>query len=218
MATPDIPNVFVPGTKAEAGKVNANFESVQAFLANEVIHKDGSVALEQPLGLPAEDPTSDNQAARKAYVDSRTGVLAKRVKADGGTFYSGEAATDIGLSMPAFQMPTLTDGRALRICLTWPFSELLNSPDEGNQTGELWFRVNDGASPFLAKQRVGIDTTGFTPDTNTGGVFEYVLFDNVKIAAGTEVTIDVMAKLSGTGEFRLQSSEDYPIQFYAHIV
>lgn len=69
MATAAVTYSFVDSTPAEAAEVNEDFQDLVDFLNGSVVHKDGSVTMTGALVLPASDPVSDNQAARKAYVD-----------------------------------------------------------------------------------------------------------------------------------------------------
>jgi len=69
MATASVTYVFANGTNADGTQVNANFTSILNFLNTEVIQRDASVAFTSIPTLPAVDPTLDNQAVRKRYVD-----------------------------------------------------------------------------------------------------------------------------------------------------
>lgn len=62
---------FVADTNIAPNQVNANFDDIVAFVNNNLIHKDGTRAMEAHLSLLAADPTTDNQAARKIYVDNK---------------------------------------------------------------------------------------------------------------------------------------------------
>lgn len=72
MATASVTYVFSNGTNADGTQVNSNFSSVLQFLNSEVVHRDASIAFTQIPILPGVDPSSDNQAARKLYVDRYT--------------------------------------------------------------------------------------------------------------------------------------------------
>jgi microcystin-dependent protein len=73
MATAAVTYTFANGTNADGTQVNANFTSVVNFLNTDVIQKDGSIAFTSvPSIATATDPTTDNQLARKAYVDNYT--------------------------------------------------------------------------------------------------------------------------------------------------
>jgi len=70
MATAAVTYTFANGTNADGVQVNSNFTSVVNFLNTETIHRDASIAFTAIPSLPASDPTTDNQAVRKAYVDN----------------------------------------------------------------------------------------------------------------------------------------------------
>lgn len=70
MATAAVTYTFINGTNADGTQVNSNFSSVVNFLNSEVVQRDASVAFTTIPTLPAVDPTSDNHAVRKAYVDN----------------------------------------------------------------------------------------------------------------------------------------------------
>ena len=80
-----IPNTIANAQAGDASKVEANFAAISAYVNGSTVNPDGSVAMTGPLTLPASDPVSDNQAARKVYVDLSTpaGVL---------TMFAGAAA------------------------------------------------------------------------------------------------------------------------------
>lgn len=69
---------FTNNTPADAAEVNTNFTDLVDFLNNDVVLKDGSVAMTAILTLPGSDPTSSNQATRKAYVDAADTLLRQR--------------------------------------------------------------------------------------------------------------------------------------------
>lgn len=67
---------IVNDTPADAVDVQYNFQALQTFINANLINADGSVSMTGQLTLVGT-PTTDNQAASKAYVDSRipTGVM-----------------------------------------------------------------------------------------------------------------------------------------------
>lgn len=71
MATPAVTYTFASNTLVKASEANTNFQDLVDFLTSEVIQKDGSVAFSAHASGPAVDPATDNQYARKAYVDNR---------------------------------------------------------------------------------------------------------------------------------------------------
>jgi microcystin-dependent protein len=64
--------VFANGTNADGTQVNSNFNNVVNFLNTETVQRDASIAFTAIPTAPATDPVSDNQLARKAYVDNYT--------------------------------------------------------------------------------------------------------------------------------------------------
>jgi microcystin-dependent protein len=70
MATAAVTYVFANGTNADGVQVNSNFNSVVNFLNTETMQRDASIAFTAVPTLPATDPTTANQAVRKAYVDN----------------------------------------------------------------------------------------------------------------------------------------------------
>jgi microcystin-dependent protein len=70
MATAAVTYTFANGTNADGTQVNSNFTSVVNFLNTETVQRDASIAFTAIPSLPAVDPTTDNQAVRKAYVDN----------------------------------------------------------------------------------------------------------------------------------------------------
>jgi microcystin-dependent protein len=70
MATAAVTYTFANGTNADGTQVNSNFTSVVNFLNTETVQRDASIAFTAIPSLPASDPTTDNQAVRKAYVDN----------------------------------------------------------------------------------------------------------------------------------------------------
>lgn len=66
---------FVDGQNSSADAVDAEFDQILAFLLNNVVHKDGTVAMTGALTLPA-NPTAALHAATKQYVDGLIAVPA----------------------------------------------------------------------------------------------------------------------------------------------
>jgi microcystin-dependent protein len=69
MATFSYPNSITKDTPALASEVQDNFDAVQQFAEDEPMHSDGTNPITVPLILPG-DPTADNHAANKGYVDT----------------------------------------------------------------------------------------------------------------------------------------------------
>ena len=75
MATANVTYTFAPLTDILSSEANTNFDDLVTFLNTEVVQKDASVAFTAVPSGPATDPVSDNQYARKAYVDGVFGLI-----------------------------------------------------------------------------------------------------------------------------------------------
>jgi hypothetical protein len=64
---------FVVDTDIEPSEVNQNFDEIVEYINDEMPLLSGA-SFTGAVGLPATDPVSDNHAARKAYVDSKTRI------------------------------------------------------------------------------------------------------------------------------------------------
>jgi len=65
----NIPNTIQNGQPADGDELQENFAAVASFSNQEVINRDGSTAMLQPLLLPGA-PTQPNHASNKGYVDT----------------------------------------------------------------------------------------------------------------------------------------------------
>ena len=66
---------FSSGAVAESAKVNVNFDDIINYVNGSVVLKDASVAMTGILTLPNSDPTTNNHAARKKYVDDKVAAV-----------------------------------------------------------------------------------------------------------------------------------------------
>lgn len=108
MATLNKSYTFVADTLARAEQVNQNFDEIVAFLNSQVLHVDGSKAMEGQITLPPSDPTTNNQATRKAYVDAQDNKRLK-VQHSGYAVFGGTPPNE-GLVMQAGTVVAPTDG------------------------------------------------------------------------------------------------------------
>jgi microcystin-dependent protein len=67
VTTLNIPNTITAGQPGEAAKVQQNFDAIETFANTDLINRDGSVAMQQPLTVVT--PTTATHAASKGYVD-----------------------------------------------------------------------------------------------------------------------------------------------------
>jgi len=64
-----LPNTFVNDTVASATPVEQNYTYIENYVNNELIHRNGSVAMDAPLTV-VSPPSQPTHAASKAYVDA----------------------------------------------------------------------------------------------------------------------------------------------------
>lgn len=67
--TLSVTNDFTGGSPAVADDVDQNFSDIVSFVNTNMVHKDGTVAFTGVPSGPATNPSTDNQFARKRYVD-----------------------------------------------------------------------------------------------------------------------------------------------------
>lgn len=97
MATASVTYSFTASTTAVSAQVNQDFTDLVTFLNNQVVQVDGSKAMTAPLSLAASDPVSANQAARKAYVDTKALYKGATSTATTQAFVGALQATDTQL-------------------------------------------------------------------------------------------------------------------------
>jgi len=96
---------FVPGTPIESDQANQNFDDLVNYTNSEVIVRDASKAFTAIPSGPATDPTSDNQFARKKYVDDKDATITTSVTNLTTTVTNNKTAQDNGLAA----RPTVSD-------------------------------------------------------------------------------------------------------------
>lgn len=98
-------NEILNNTPADADPVDANFKAIDIHVDNELINRDGSIAMSAPLHLFA-DPTQPLDAATKSYVDALLpiGII---MPYGGKTAPAGRWATCDGASLPKALYPQL---------------------------------------------------------------------------------------------------------------
>lgn len=74
MADIALPNDIANGQDLDATKIEENYTEIESYINTNLVRVDGTVSMTGALTLPASDPTTDNHAARKAYVDSAAGM------------------------------------------------------------------------------------------------------------------------------------------------
>lgn len=91
MATASVTYALTNGTTADASQVATNFTDLVNFLNTSALHKDGSVDMTGLLTLHAADPTTDDHATRKSYVDvkGQQAIKTSQVATPTGTSVGG---------------------------------------------------------------------------------------------------------------------------------
>jgi microcystin-dependent protein len=148
-----LPNTIIPDTPADAGPIDDNYVAIKDYVNNELINRDGSVAMSAPLHLFA-DPVSPTDAATKSYVD---------------------AVLPIGIIMPygGITAPAgswmLCDGRTLgQAAYPLLYSKIGARFNVGTvATGFFMLPKLDMRFP------IGVDTTTPTPNANFSPVGKY---------------------------------------------
>lgn len=194
-----IPHVFEPHTTAKGGEVNDNFDALTTAVNSQVMWADGSIPFTAvPVG-PASDPVTGNELARKAYVDSKSGVLASASYT--GTVPApspGAEITSLALTIPSF--PDLSGAaNGVRLVLNCPASS-------GGGNISLAVRYGSSSGPVIG--------TGSGP----AGYSFYVegcILNNGVVPAGAPATF--VWRISGTGLAYLSAAADntVPIRAYA---
>lgn len=184
MPTAAVTHTLVNGDPNDASEVNTNFSDLVSFINTNAIQKDASVAFTAVPTGPASDPSSDNQLARKAYVDNRTlGVLGSVSSTTVGSEFSTSFAAT-GLSF-TFTMPTLASPRAVRLqgCVH------VSSAASVSSIAAFTVQFRLGTSTVLAEYEFTY-ATGFVDSTHS---FSTLLLNNSVVAAGS-ATINLYAK------------------------
>lgn len=103
MASITKPYTFTDGTDAVAAQVNADLDEVYNWVNGEAIHKDASTAFTAIPSGPATDPTTDNQFARKAYVDKLGIVGYQKLTTPSATFNADGYSDFVVNNVPVVQ-------------------------------------------------------------------------------------------------------------------
>lgn len=96
------------GDPSDVTQINTNFSDLVTFLNTYVVQKDGSVAFTGIPTLPGSDPTSNNQATRKLYVDNKVSTSVDAVKPQTVRVYATVAARNAAITSPTEGMTAYT--------------------------------------------------------------------------------------------------------------
>lgn len=139
---------FVNGVAADADQVDQNFTDLVNFLNTEVVHADGAVQMTGALLLKAgTDPSADDEAVRKAYVDDRQMVSdVDNYNISASIPAAGATVSTITISDPGYDIDVWAIGS--NIC--FPASNLdlaniwelkISMGQSGSETHKAGFRI-----------------------------------------------------------------------------
>ena len=129
---------FSANTTAQAAQVNTNFNILKTYIESNCILADGSVAFTTIPSGPSLDPSTDNQFARKLYVDTlvnkRTGLVSVESTPANVTFATFDTFTD--LAEVSLVIPTNSNPYDLTI-VAGASCEISNSNNASTYAGKL---------------------------------------------------------------------------------
>lgn len=141
---------FSANTTAQASQVNTNFNILKTYIENNCILADGSVAFTTIPSGPSLDPSTDNQFARKLYVDSlvnkRTGIVTVESTPASVAFTAFDAYKD--LAEVSLVIPTNTNPYDLTI-VAGASCEISGANNAATYAGKLqinWDALNVGST------------------------------------------------------------------------
>lgn len=219
------PQTYVTGTPATAAAVNANFDYLESFINTEVIQRDASLAFTGVPSGPATDPSSDNQLARKKYVDDRS-KLVKYVEVttdQSGNYAKGNVWRWLGVSTGVFNFPTIPTGGSFTVVAHVP---VFNVSDDGglpNAGGILdvgLFKESLDADRVSMGRVHAPPLSGYQVDGVNSCTISRTWFDNVSIAAGLSVNFNLRGRIpvaTQNGRFYIVGNAQYPAQIVCRL-
>lgn len=168
MATPSVTYTFAPHTLIKASEANTNFQDIIDFLTNEVIQKDASTAFTVTPSGPAVDPTTDNQFARKKYVDDKVDavvdginfqteirgrVLGKRVASS----LSSQSSRQVTVPMPGVTSNWFCVAQVMASGSANSLGATVVSHNAGNVIVDVWTRSGNPATASFNIEVIAIN-------------------------------------------------------------
>lgn len=178
MATASVTYTFVSGTTIASAEANTNFSDLVGFINTNLIQKDASVAFTQIPAGPASNPTTDNQFARKAYVDAGDLLRVKDAKT------SGTQAGIVGGSMTHGTHQLLVQG-ATTSDTTDAFGGIVVTFPAAFPHGVLSVVVCNGNNSFGEEEAVSVDHDNVT---TSGFVVRWTNPDRSAVSGGARRT------------------------------
>jgi hypothetical protein len=166
MATASVTYAIANGNAQDGDEVGTNFTDLVSFLNTHVVHKDGSVTMTGALSLPSSDPSTDNHAARKVYVDRKVPTIvpvtidADASVASGDTIGSA-TITDPGYDIEIWGWATI-HAAASSSASIWSLDLYV----DGNRRSSLVVPFVSVSAPFGQSIGVPLRRTAHTTGTN----------------------------------------------------
>jgi hypothetical protein len=223
MATASVSNSFTGGTTAVAAEVNENFDDIVSFLNEQAIQKDASLAFTSIPSGPDSNPSSDNQFARKKYVDLRAPrIVARKQHFEVSEYADTSTPTDLNVDW-SFVVPTLLTGQYLKFTVFAPKVQV-GGPPYPIVGGAMKLYVRKGTDILCYGQSSVTDALGFDAE-GSSSLYGSRLWSASEVAAtvgaaGDTVNLKTYGATSpdDTGKWRLYGEANSPVQFTVEVV
>lgn len=170
MSTAGVTYTFVNGDANDGPQVSTNFTDLTTYINSNCIVKDGAVQMTGQLSLKSgTDPTADDHAARKKYVDDRVGRSTSY-----GT--SSHTITAFDTFQTIDTLSIADPGKAVVVCAWGGLTQV------------------GGNGNCLFSSRIGINMTGSTVDAD----FTWSIVNYHTIPSGEYVAFSPFVRLAGT--------------------
>lgn len=162
-----VTNTFVAATLIESAEANQNFQDIVTWANANAIQKDASVAFTAVPTGPATDPVSDNQFARKAYVDKQKAANRQKFITN-SIGYTGTNNTDFVLAVTTDVLRLYKAYLHASWILTGSGTYVIQLTEDGNVIGE--FDITDGSRDIT-------DSTIYFEPTAAAHTYRVRVFD-----------------------------------------
>lgn len=216
MPTFSTPNHIESGDPVEASPVQQNYEAIESFLNNQVVHADGSRALTALPSGPNVNPTSSTQLANKRYVDSRTRLISRMSRPTGSLGAYGSSSRDMDVNW-SFMMPTLEADQFLKISMFVPWIDTVSRDGGYVQAGrQMQVRLLVGSDVVCMAQT----NVSPSPSATQSSLVGWRLL-NPSWTPGSTVNVTTRGYTFDTwtqGAWSLGGDATRPIQYTAEVV
>jgi len=183
-----LPNDFINGQNADAVPIEQNYQLIESYVNNELVNRDGSVAMSQPL-LLSGDPSAANHAVNKDYVDAK--VVADKAYTDAAVALKVSKAGDTITGPLNFKIPTDDPIRLYKnAAATYTYMAFM---DEDQLTRRGWVGIDPNDDMYLVS------------DTGTAVIVANGSGKTVRLVgvSGTEIDNGVNIRSTGPGGYGL---------------